>query len=314
MAAAVSKSTIKSYSKVNLYLEVVNQRKDGYHNLRTLFARINLTDSIFLKTRLDDNLIKIKCNHPRVPLDQRNLCFRSARLLQQEFNLKQGLEISINKRVPVAAGLGGGSGNAAAVLRGLNKLWGLKLSTKKLVALAKQIGSDVAFFIYQEKFAQGFLRGDKIRLLKQLKSLKLWFVIILPGINVSTPLIFRQWDKYSSKKQPGKNGILRKNSRLTGLTIPEHDVKMLTSELKVRGRNVRPEFLFNGLEPVTTQLYPEARRAKSALINEGLNRVLMSGSGPAVFAICSSRIQAKRISKKIQNKYTTWQVYCVSSI
>ena len=276
MAALSSSLTIRSFSKVNLYLEVVNKRKDNYHNLRTLFARINLTDQINLRTRAKDNLIKIKCSHAFVPLDERNTCLRSVRLLQQKFNLKQGLDISIKKRIPVAAGLGGGSGNAAAVLLGLNKLWALKLSRKELVGLAKNVGSDVPFFIYEEKFGQGSSRGDNVRPLKELAGVKLWFVLIFPGINVSTPLIFKQWDIHSSGRQGFGAGCSGKNSRLTGLTIPRHDVKILISELKNRGAALAPEFLFNGLEPVTIRLYPEVKLARNALLEEGLGRVLMS--------------------------------------
>jgi len=314
MAALGPSLTIRSFSKVNLYLEVVNQRKDNYHNLRTLFARISLTDSISLKTRLKDSLIKIKCDNALVPLDERNVCARSAKLLQQRFNLKRGVDITIKKRVPVAAGLGGGSANAAAVLLGLNRLWGLRLSRNELVKLAGKVGSDVPFFIYEEKFGQGSLRGDKITPLKALSGLKLWFVLIFPGIHVSTPLIFKHWDVASAKRQRSKTGFQCKNSHLTGLTIPRHNVNILTSELKDKGSNLAPEFLFNGLEPVTIKLYPEVKLAKNALFKEGLKRVLMSGSGPAVFAICSGRSQAKLLSKKIQDQNKTWAVFSVSTV
>lgn len=314
MAAAVSSLTVQSFSKVNLYLEVVNKRKDGFHNLKTLFARISLTDQINLKTRAKDNLIKIRCDNALVPLDERNVCVRSAKLLQQRFNLKQGLDIAIKKRIPVAAGLGGGSGNAAAVLLGLNRLWGLRLSRDELAKLAGKVGSDVPFFIYEEKFGQGSLRGDKILPLKELSGLKLWLVLVFPGIHASTPLIFKQWDASMGKKHGPKAGFLRKNSHLTGLTMPRHNVNILTSELKDKGSNLPPDFLFNGLEPATIKLYPEVKLARNALLKEGLKRVLMSGSGPAVFAICSGRSQAKLLSKKIQDQNRAWAVFSVSTV
>ncbi|MFA4854052.1 MAG: 4-(cytidine 5'-diphospho)-2-C-methyl-D-erythritol kinase [Candidatus Omnitrophota bacterium] len=321
---------LHSFAKLNLYLRVLNKRRDNFHNLNTLFARIDLADTIILKER-KDNTIKIKCNSRQVPKDKANLCYRAAALLKQEYKLQNnglpsfrpqghglascgqshkqshklsfGLEIEIKKRIPVGAGLGGGSSNAASVLLGLNKYWGLNLSKTKLVKLAAKLGSDVAFFVYDTKFALGSRRGEKIKPLASLERLKLWFILVYPGIKVSTPLVYRRFDHF---RQAG--------SKFSQLTIPRHDVKILISELLKRGHRASSEFLFNSLEVVTAGLYPVVNQVKKALYGTGLEKVMMSGSGPAVFAICGSQKQAQDLSGRLRKKYKSWQVFVSSTV
>ena len=131
---------LKSYAKLNLYLSVLNKRKDNYHNIETLFERIDLHDTITLK-KLPGKTIKIVSDHPAVPADTSNLCYKSAKLLQDSCGVNYGVEIKIAKRIPVAAGLGGGSSNAACTLIGLNNLWRLRLSEDKLARLGRLIGA-----------------------------------------------------------------------------------------------------------------------------------------------------------------------------
>jgi len=281
---------VKSFAKLNLYLEVLHKRKDNFHNLNTLFCRINLADSIIFKNR-KDGLIKIKSDSRQVPGDRTNLAYRAAALLKQEFKLDFGIDIEIKKRIPVGAGLGGGSSNAASVLLGLNKYWNLKLSKKKLANLGANLGSDVPFFIYNTKFALGSGRGDKVKPLASLDKLKLWFILICPKIKVSTPLIYRKFDSFS------------------GLTRPRCNVKILTSELLKKGRRFDPEYLRNDLEIVTASLYPAVNQVKNALSDIGLEKIMMSGSGPAVFAVCNSRRQASDLKNKLAKKHKSWQVF-----
>ena len=155
---------IKSFAKLNLYLRVLGKRKDNFHNLDTLFVRIDLADTIILKSR-KDSLIRIKCASRHVPKDETNLCFRAAELLRQKFKINSGLEIEIEKRIPVGAGLGGGSSNAASVLLGLNRYWHLNLSKARLAILAAKLGSDVVFFIH----------NVKIKIFPVCQSLSLFF-------------------------------------------------------------------------------------------------------------------------------------------
>jgi 4-diphosphocytidyl-2-C-methyl-D-erythritol kinase len=285
---------IPSYAKVNLFLQVLDKRPDNFHNINTLFERINLRDKIIIKKR-PDKLIKIACNHPGVPLDASNLCFKAAKLLQDKFKIKKGLDIKISKRIPVAAGLGGGSGNAASVLIALNRLWKLRLTKAKLAKLAAEIGSDVAFFVYESPFAIGKERGEKIRVLNKLDKLKLWHILVVPKIRVYTPLIYGKFDRFS------------------GLTKPASDVKILTSISVGKHLLSKPGLLFNSLEQVTLKLYPEVRRVKDTLSAFGLNNVLVSGSGPAVFAVVPSGEKAAVLAGRIKSKRKPWQVYAVST-
>ncbi|MDD4980986.1 MAG: 4-(cytidine 5'-diphospho)-2-C-methyl-D-erythritol kinase [Candidatus Omnitrophica bacterium] len=283
----LKKLSLKSYAKLNLYLEVLKPRSDGYHDIKTVFEKIGLCDKIVLKAR-PDKKIKLTCNLPAVPKGQTNLAYRGAQLLRKALHIDQGVDIRIIKHIPVAAGLGGGSSNAASVLLGLNKLWGLALSKNKLARLAANIGSDVPFFIYDYPFAEGCGRGDKIRPLKAISGLRLWHILIVPKFGVSTPLIYKKWDK-----------TLEKNKK-AGLTRPGQDVKILTLALKARNSALLRESLFNSLEQVTVRLYPQIGRIREQLLRKGVKSILMSGSGPAVFGICSSKKEALFLYRQLK--------------
>ncbi|MDD5692654.1 MAG: 4-(cytidine 5'-diphospho)-2-C-methyl-D-erythritol kinase [Candidatus Omnitrophica bacterium] len=306
---------LESFAKINLYLQVLNKRKDNFHDLSTLFCRIGLADTIIIKER-KDSLIKIKCSSPQVPKDKSNLCYAAAALLKQKLKLESnglpsfkqshklslGLEIEIKKRIPVGAGLGGGSSNAASTLLGLNRFWDLDLPQTKLMKLAAELGSDVPFFVSGAKFALGSGRGEKIKPLTSLKKLKLWFILACPNIKVSTPLIYRKFDTYVST-----------GGAFSRLTRPKHDVKILISELSKRAFRVRPEYLFNSLEPVTTRIYPAVDQVKKALYGIGLEKVMMSGSGPAVFVVCGSAREARKASAILRKKHKSWQIFVSSN-
>ena len=285
---------LNSYAKLNLYLEVINKRPDHYHNLKTVFERIDLADRIILKSR-PDKKINLICNFPFVPKDNLNLAFKSAKLLQDTFAVEEGVDIKIIKRIPVGSGLGGGSSNAATVLLGLNKLWKLNLLPKKLVDLAKRIGSDVPFFIYGLPFALAELRGDKISPLKALNKVRLWHILVVPKIKVSTPIIYAKWDRYSK------------------LTRPKYDVKILNLALRKRDFPLLSETLFNSLEEITFKLYPRVRRIKESLKALGLKSILMSGSGPAIMGIVSSRKEALALREQLKgNRF--WQLFVTRTV
>ncbi len=287
--------TLPSYAKLNLFLQVLNIRKDGYHNIKTIFERISLHDTIVIKPRRD-NQIKVICNAPGVPADSSNLAFRSAKLLQEAGKVDYGVDIKIIKRIPVGAGLGGGSSNAAGVLTGLNKLWQLNFSRKKLARIAARIGCDVPFFISDIPFGWGSGRGEKIEPLKRLDGIVLWHIILMPKIKVSTPLIYDKWDTFS------------------GLTSKAPNAKILTLALQKRGLPLISRALFNSLEMVTAKLYPQVNQAKEKLIQSGLKSILMSGSGPAVFGIVSSRKEAAALSGRLKKGYTPFKVFAAKTV
>ncbi|MBU4418754.1 MAG: 4-(cytidine 5'-diphospho)-2-C-methyl-D-erythritol kinase, partial [Candidatus Omnitrophica bacterium] len=251
MKQSSSVLAIKSFAKLNLYLQVLNKRKDSFHNLSTLFARIDLADTLIFRKRPDGS-IKIKCDNRQVPKDKTNLCYRAAALLKQELNLSLGIEIELKKYIPVGAGLGGGSTNAASVLLGLNRFWNLGLPKTRLVNLGAKLGSDVPFFMHQAKFALGSQRGDKIKPLISLQKLKLWFILIYPNLKVSTPLIYQKFDACLPAGQAGRPV----GKAFSGLTRTRCNVKMLTSELLKKGKAFGAQYLINDLQIVTTSLYP----------------------------------------------------------
>ncbi len=289
----VNTLTFNSYAKLNLYLEVLNKRKDNYHNIKTIFERIDLADKIILKSRRDKE-IKVTCNVTAVPRDNTNLAWRSAKLLQDSFNIDKGVDIKIIKRIPVGSGLGGGSSNAASVLLGLNKLWKLNLAQNKLAGLAGKLGCDVPFFIYNSPFALGEARGDKIKPLKALYSVRLWHILVVPNIEVSTASIYKRWDKYFKTFK---------------LTVPRYNVNIMNLALKKGNFPLIGDALFNSLEPVTAALYPQIDAIKERLIQLGVKSILMSGSGPAVFGIVSSRKEALSLYGQLKTDSSFGEVF-----
>ncbi|MDI6759123.1 MAG: 4-(cytidine 5'-diphospho)-2-C-methyl-D-erythritol kinase, partial [Candidatus Omnitrophota bacterium] len=264
-AELLQRLTILSYAKLNLYLKVRNRRKDNFHNIETLFERISLADRINLKSR-PDKKIRIICSNPLMPKDNSNLCYRAAEIFKKKFKIDTGVDIQIIKRIPIGAGLGGGSSNAASVILGLNKLWGLKLSVRALARLAGRIGSDVPFFIYNTSFALAYGRGDKIRPLNNLNRIKLWHVLVVPGLKVSTPFIYGKWDELISL------------GKAEGLTMPKYNVNILISELTKK--HILPVgLLYNSLENITVNLYSQVKNIQKKLKSLGLRSILMSGSG-----------------------------------
>jgi 4-diphosphocytidyl-2-C-methyl-D-erythritol kinase len=288
---------LNSYAKLNLYLAVLNKRRDNYHNIKTIFERIDLCDRIVLKPRCS-NRIKITSNSSLIPRDETNLVYRSVQLLKDAFKIKTGMDIRIIKRIPVGAGLGGGSSNAAAVLVALNKIWGLQLTRKRLVSFARKIGADVPFFIFDTPFAQGENKGDSIRPLEELKRVRLRHIVVVPRFKVSTPLIYKKWDKIPQKAR---------------LTIPKSGVKMLTSALRRMDMPLIGKRMFNSLETVTLKVYPEVRNLKERLMRLGMKSILMSGSGPAVFGILSSGKEAASLGRQL-GRSKLWQVFVTRTI
>ena len=293
---------LKSYAKLNLYLSVLNKRKDNYHNIETLFERIDLHDTITLK-KLPGKTIKIVSDHPAVPADTSNLCYKSAKLLQDSCGVNYGVEIKIAKRIPVAAGLGGGSSNAACTLIGLNNLWRLRLSEDKLARLGRLIGADVPFFIMNTPFAIAAGRGDKIKPLPRLKKARLWHILAVPGFEVSTPLIYKEWDSRCLRNKRGK----------PSLTKPFGDVKLLPSAIIGNKLFCRPDLLYNGLEEATIRLYPEVKRIKERLIDLGVLAVRMSGSGPAVFGVVPAKRHALSLAGSLKKQDRSLRVFVIST-
>ena len=270
---------LKSPAKLNLFLKVKNKRKDGFHNIETIFERINLFDTIKLKVN-SLNKIRVFCSHPDVPLGSSNLCFKAAKLLRDEFGKSLGVDIYLNKRIPVAAGLGGGSSNAAFVLLGLNKLWHLGLTKKELLEFGSYLGSDVAFFVSQESFALGKARGEKILPLKGISPK--WHILVIPPLKLKTFKVYEKLNLRLTKKRVSVNILIHALRRSTIAPL---------------GR-----LLMNDLEEAAAKVQPGILRLKNRLKEIGIEYPTLSGSGPAIFALANSKKQAQALKKSLQDK------------
>ena len=285
----MKKLLLRSPAKINLFLKIINKRPDGYHNLTTLFERISLWDDIELKAN-SNGRIKIICEDPHVPLGGKNLCFKAAQLLKKEFRISEGLDIRIKKRIPVAAGLGGGSSNAATVLLGLNKYWGLHLSFKRLNGFAEALGSDVSFFLYNCSFALGKGKGEKIEKLN-IKT-RLWHILIVPKLKIYTQEVFEGLKLELTKSKVNVNIFIHylKNSNIYNLRA----------------------LLFNDLERRIVDLYPQLLSLKQKLQNLNELGVSFSGSGPSLFGLTESREEAEKLKRKLEKR--SQQVFVVSTL
>lgn len=316
MALSRNRNSVKldSFAKINLYLSVRSKRKDNYHGLTTIFERISLKDTISVHPRKDKQ-IKITSNNNGLACDASNFVWQAVELLRRKFNITQGLNIRINKRVPLGSGMGGGSSNAACVLAGLNKSWNLGLSVRQLAGLGAKIGSDVPFFVYDSPFAVGRGRGEKISPEKSLKNVKLWHVIVVPGINVSTALIYRKWDELKSLGLiPAKRNLnIKNNNCLSGLTMGKSGVKLIPLALKSNDLFLLNKAIYNSLEPVSESLFDEIRKVKEVFLAQGAQLIMMSGSGPAVFGIVSSKKEAVSLSRRIRKVNPFWKIFVAST-
>lgn len=302
---------LKSFAKLNLFLAVYNKRPDDYHRILTLFERIDLYDEIILKTRSNQR-IRLISRHPDLPKGKKNLAFRAAELLKKDLGLKYGLEIIINKRIPLAAGLGGGSSNAACVLLGLNRLWGLGLSRKRLASYGRRLGADVGFFLYQTAFALGQGRGDNLKVVRLPP--RFWHVLVVPRLEVSTQRVYEKLDSLQKRKKPILHSL--RHSRVGGpralgqLTNYPADVKILILRLRERNLALVRQSLVNQMEMATLALYPQLEKIKNRLARLGLKEIAMSGSGPAMFVLVASRKEGERLQRQlVRDRH--WQTFLV---
>ncbi len=264
------KLLVKAPAKINLALDVLGKREDGYHEVEMVMTTIDLADRLEL-TEISEDHVGILSRNRFVPADERNLAFQAAKLLKERYQINKGVEISINKNIPVAAGLAGGSSDAAATLRGLNELWDLGLTLDELAELGAAIGSDVSFCVYGgTALAQG--RGEKVTKLPAPPAC--WVVLAKPSIGVSTSEIYRNLD-ISSIQHPHTMGMIQalKNNDYEGVC----------------------ENMANALESVTLHMYPEVLHIKRQMERFGADAVLMSGSGPTVFGLVRHDSRLQRI-------------------
>jgi 4-diphosphocytidyl-2-C-methyl-D-erythritol kinase len=281
--------TLRSYAKLNLTLKVVGRRADGFHELVTLFERIDLCDDIRFSPA-PDGVFSIHCDDPAVPCDERNLVWKAARVLWEGEGISCGAKVTIRKRIPVAAGLAGGSSNGATALMGFKRLWGLKISRKSMAAYAALIGSDVAFFLYDTAFAIGTGRGEIIKPLAL--TARLWHFLVVPEEPVLTRDVYARF------------------SSGTRLTPVGGDVSMMLRSLKKKDPVAVAAALVNDLTASILELKPHLGLLKDKVAGmKGVLGASFSGSGPSVYAITASAPAARRLRSLFGKKYR--QVFVV---
>ena len=274
MSGEESSLTLKAYAKINLGLEVLGKRPDGYHEVAMIMQSVSLHDTLTLS--LQDTEITLSCNQPDLPCDHSNLAYRAAELLRQEFGATPGVHIELTKRIPLAAGLAGGSTDAAAVLKGLNRLWRLALSPAELEQLATRLGSDVPFCLRGgTSLATG--RGEILTPLPDFPGHGV--VLVNPPLQVSTAWVYGNYRGVAVNRRGDISSLRR--------SIEQQDFSAVAGAV------------FNDLETVTIPAYPQVAAIKEQLLQAGAAGVLMSGSGPTVFALTPDHASAGELAGRV---------------
>jgi len=260
----------KAPAKVNLLLDVLGKRPDGYHEVEMVMTTVDLFDRIEL-CPLEEDCIQITLESRFVPCDERNLAYKAAEAFKKTYHIDSGIHIKIEKNIPVSAGLGGGSSDAAAVLRGMNRLWSLNIPHAELAELGATIGSDIPFCVHgKTALARG--RGEQLQPLAAPPAC--WVVLAKLDIGVSSRTIFEQLE-VRNLEHPDLSGMLR-----------AIEAKQFSGVCARLG---------NVLESVTLQVYPEVAKLKERMNQLGADGVLMSGSGPTIYGLVEHEAKARRL-------------------
>ena len=275
--------TEHAYAKLNLTLDVTGRREDGYHDMLMVMQTISVSDRIDLELTEEPG-IRADCNFRYVPTDGRNLAVRAAQVYLQAVGMEQnktpGISIRLEKHIPVGAGMAGGSADAAAVLRGVNRLFGSPLNRQELEALAGQVGSDVAFCIAGgTQLAKG--RGEQLEDLPPLPPCRI--VVCKPGFSISTPELFRELDEVNLRRHPDTAGMLA--------ALRDEDLK----EIGIR--------MYNVFEDVPDRRMRQTGEIKSILLDHGALGAMMTGTGSAVFGIFSDTAAAERCAADLKKEH-----------
>ena len=273
---------LRAHAKINLSLDVIRKREDGYHDLKMIMQSIELHDTVRIETAAAG--IRVSCDRRWVPQDLENIAGKAALLVKDRYSIKDGVKIHIKKAIPVAAGLAGGSTDAAAVLRGMNELFSLGLGDTQLMGLGKQLGADVPFCIAGgTMLAEGI--GDKLTALAPFKGIDL--VLLKPRVGVSTAWVYKNLD--------------------IGKIVCRPDTEMLVGAIAAGQVNRLAANMVNVLENVTIPAYGIVQEAKDRLRELGAAGSMMSGSGPSVFGIFEGRELAEKAYEAARD--TRWDSF-----
>ena len=278
---------LKALAKINLGLDVLRRREDGYHEVKMIMQTISLHDDMEIR-RIKTPEIQVKTNLYYLPTNENNLVYKAAKLLMDEFDIKEGVSIQLKKRIPVAAGMAGGSTDGAAVLWGMNQMYGLGLSRQELMERGVKLGADVPYCVQRgTALAEGI--GERLSVLPSMP--KCTILIAKPGISVSTKFVYE-------------------NLHANDLKPEQHpDVDSMIEAMKEKNLDLLCERMGNVLETVTIPAYPVIQEIKEHMMACGAAGAMMSGSGPTVFGIFHSPVQAKAAMKDLKVNGLAKQLY-----
>lgn len=278
---------LKALAKINLGLDVLRRREDGYHEVKMIMQTISLHDDLEIR-RIKTPEIQVKTNLYYLPTNEHNLAYKAAKLLMDEFGIKEGVAIQLKKRIPVAAGMAGGSTDGAAVLWGMNQMYGLGLSRQELMERGVKLGADVPYCVQRgTALAEGI--GERLSVLPSMP--KCTILIAKPGISVSTKFVYE-------------------NLHANDLKPEQHpDVDRMIEAMKEKNLDLLCERMGNVLETVTIPAYPVIQEIKEHMMACGAAGAMMSGSGPTVFGIFHSPVQAKAAMKDLKVNGLAKQLY-----
>ena len=257
-------------AKINLGLDVLGKRADGYHELEMVMSSVDLADRLIMEELEEDKII-IETNKAFLPIDKRNNVYQAASIVKKRYGINKGILIRITKNIPVAAGLGGGSTDCAAALRGMDRLWQLGLTMPELIDIGMEVGTDVPYCIYgTTAFISG--KGEKVTPLRPMPQC--WVVLVKPRLSVSTGKIFQEVD-------------------LDQLHHP--DIQELSDAILAEDYQRMIAAMGNSLESITIPKHPVVQQIKERMMKYGADVALMTGSGPTVFALCQKYSRAQRV-------------------
>ncbi|SEJ56560.1 4-diphosphocytidyl-2-C-methyl-D-erythritol kinase [Propionispira arboris] len=281
---------VDAYAKINLTLDILSKRPDGYHEVSMVMQSIGLCDRIKFSEEPKGSGITLVTNVPGLPCGERNLAYRAAKLMMDTYHIEQGIHMNLTKRIPIAAGLAGGSSNAAAVILAMNEMFCLELSREELCSVGEKIGSDIPFCLCGgTMLAEG--RGEK---LTRLPSMPQCYVILAkPPVKVSTAWAYQNYQKEQVKEHPKTDEILSclAEKNLVGIG----------------------KLLCNVLESVTINRYKEIDMLKKLMLKHGAMASLMSGSGPTVFGLTEDAKTAEHIAEQLR-KLTNARIFVTKTV
>lgn len=278
---------LKARAKINLTLDVVGKRSNGYHDVEMIMQQVSLYDEVTVKKRADGQ-IHLTCSEPYLPVDEQNIAYKAAKLMQSTYAITDGFDIHIVKKIPICAGLAGGSTDAAATLKAINQLCDLKLDMETLMTLGLKLGADVPFCL-QEGAALAKGLGEELTEIEGLKGA--FMLLVKPNFGVSTQEVYQTLKYQEVLDKPQTVDMLQ--------AIKENKIQLVS------------KLLCNVLESVTIPMHPEVGQIKELLKCHGASGVLMSGSGPTVFGLFKNQERASKAYKKIKKTYP--QTYLVVS-